>query len=154
MSPVKPRSPGTIEAVLTELYAAVGGNKRVPGLIQAKASQVAAYADPDLPNNQIKANDLVSLAIASRSPIVAEFFADIAGGYFTPGEAPTEALAELMARDCEEHGHTISALARMFARHRDGGLTATESRKLRADVIAEMRVLSAMRNKLEEGADV
>jgi hypothetical protein len=151
MSPVKRRAPGTLELLLTEAYLALGGPKRVAKLIKKGESQTAAYADPDL-RHSIKGCDLVTIAIALPPPckgLIAEFFAELAGGFFTPGEASEESLAELFAVEATEHGKVSAGIARALERH--GPRLATAQRTaLRVEVAREQTALAAMSRKLAE----
>lgn len=143
-SPTKPRDYGSTKEVVGRLIADAGGAKQAAFILQRAASQVYAYADPDV-DVQINIDLARRLVAATGSTAIAEDFAALAGGVFMPLEPTPEPLAELSAKSAEEHGELMGALVRACS---DGVIDDSEARELLQECDQHLRAVTALRAKL------
>jgi hypothetical protein len=143
-SPTKPRDYGSTKELVGRLIADAGGAKHAAFILERAASQVYAYADPDV-DSQMTLDMARRLIAVTGSTALAEDLATLAGGVFMPMAPTTDALAELSAKSAEEHGDLMGALMRA---DRDGNIDASESRHLLKACDQHLRAVVALRAKL------
>jgi hypothetical protein len=143
-SPTKPREYGSTKDVVGRLIADAGGAKHAAFILERAASQVYAYADPDV-DAQISLDMARRLAAVTGSIALAEDIAALAGGIFMPIKAAPDAITELSAKSSEEHGDLMGALMRAAA---DGVIDECEARDLLQRCDQHLRAVVALRAKL------
>jgi len=96
--PVKARAHGATKTLVAALIDAAGGAEEAAFLLERGVSQTYGYADPAVPDANISLDQARRLALAAKSPALAEALATDIGGYFTPGSRTGLSINELLAR--------------------------------------------------------
>lgn len=148
-APQKLREYGTTKEVVSRLVDDAGGIQRAAIICARAASQMYAYCEPAV-GAQLTLDQARRLAAASKTHILAEDFALIAGGVFMPIVASQDPLLELSAKSAEEHGEMIAALVRALS---DNKLTQAERVALLAELDDSLRALVAILAKLVNGGE-
>lgn len=140
--PNKPRKPGTTKAVVSALFAEVGGTDAVGLIIGLSATRTRACADPAEPD-ELSFERVRRLTLASGAHAAAQDLAALAGGVFVPGEAEAEAYELLLAKAEREHGQFVADVL--------AGKAAKDKAKQFADLRALITCLVAAAAKLADG---
>lgn len=147
--PTKPRDHGTTKAVVARLIDDAGGAKRAAFIVDRAASQVYAYADPDV-DAQMTLDMARRLASASGSRALADDAANIAGGVFMPIAVDDEEVTKLAAQRAHEHGRVT---AQLFVSLQDSNVSSAEALDLIRRVDDELRALVGLRAHLAKIAE-
>lgn len=147
--PTKQREHGTTKAVVSRLIDDAGGAKNAAFIVERAASQVYAYADPDV-DAQITLDMARRLAIASGSRALADDAAAMAGGVFMPIEVDEAEVTKLAAQRAHEHGRVTTQL---FVSLADSKISPAEARDLMRRVDDELRALVGLRAHLAKIAE-
>lgn len=147
--PTKPRDYGTTKAVVARLIDDAGGAKQAAFIVDRAASQVYAYADPDV-DAQMTLDMARRLAAASSSRALADDAAAMAGGVFMPISVDENSVAQLAAQRAHEHGRVTTQL---FISLADSNISPSEARDLVGRVDDELRALVGLRAHLAKIAE-
>lgn len=148
--PVKRRVYGSSKEVVSRLLDEGGGVKAAAFQLGLSVSQIYAKADPATPE-QLTFDEARRLTAATLARACAKDFASLAGGLFTPFDAPHGALARLIAEGGSEHAAFIGRVIESTQLHDVARLSEAERADLLHDLDEMTRAFVGARRKIAGG---